>query len=159
MSIFAHIESGFALDVWPNATQDDYEARFKAMPDFGTWQIVEVPADTKHGAKVNGDGTYTNPASVVIPKTPRILSKTGFQDYAVSQLGGGVTGMGRFTDIMDATESSLSSTVRFAFARYQAADTFEKDKTAILTQIMAADSTVGHLTSAERTAILDNWPT
>jgi len=92
------------------------------------------------------------------PAVPRVLSKTAFQDYAISQLGGGVTGMGRFTEIMDATRDSAAGAVRFAFARYEAAITFEKENTATLTAIMAADSRTGHITGAERTAILDNWP-
>ena len=93
------------------------------------------------------------------PKTPRVLSKTAFQDYAISQLGGGLTGMGRFTEIMDATRDSTSGAVRFAFARYEAAQTFEKANTATLTAVMAADTgTPGHLTEAERTAIIENWP-
>lgn len=92
------------------------------------------------------------------PTTPRVLSKTGFQDYAVSQLGGGATGMARFTTIMDATRDSVDGAVRFAFARYEAAQTFEKDNTAALTAIMAADSQVGHITAEERTSIIDNWP-
>lgn len=85
----------------------------------------------------------------------RVLSKTAFQDYAVSQLGGGVTGMGRFTDIMDATADSPVSAVRFAYTRYEAAQTFEKSNVAALTQIMAANGT---MTAEERTAILENWP-
>jgi hypothetical protein len=48
--------------------------------------------------------------------------------------------------------------VRFAFARYEAAQTFEKDNTAALTAIMAADQQVGHITAEERTTIIDNWP-
>jgi hypothetical protein len=89
---------------------------------------------------------------------PRVLSKTSFQDYAISQLGGDVTGMRRFTEIMDATRDSTAGSVRFAFARYEAALTFEKENTAALTAIMAADSQTGHITSAERAAILDSWP-
>lgn len=92
------------------------------------------------------------------PAAPRVLSKTAFQDYAVSQLGGIPTGMGRFTEIMDATRDSTSPAVRFAFARYEAAITFEKANTAALTAIMAADSQSGHITDDERTAIVDNWP-
>lgn len=92
------------------------------------------------------------------PKSPRILSKTAFQDYAITQLGNGLTGMARFTTIMDATRDSTNAAVRFAFARYEAAQTFEKENTATLTAVMAADSTTGHLTDAERAAILDNWP-
>lgn len=109
----------------------------------------------------NLDGTLneelSTPAANIIPQ-PRILSKTAFQNYAVTQLGGGLMGMGRFTEIMDATKNSASGAVRFAFARYEAANTFEKENTSQLTAVMAADSTEGHLTEQERTAILDNWP-
>lgn len=93
------------------------------------------------------------------PAVPRVLSKTAFMDHAVSKLGGGATGMARFTAIMDATRDSAAGAVKFAYARYEAAQTFEKANTAALTQIMAADSQSGHLTTDERTAILDNWPT
>lgn len=90
--------------------------------------------------------------------SPRILSKTAFQDHAVAQLGGGLTGMARFTEIMDSTRDSQSGAVRFAYARYQAALTLEKENTASLTAVMAADTQTGHLTTDERAAILDNWP-
>ena len=106
----------------------------------------------------NPDGSYTTFGEANLPQ-PVLLSKTAFQDYAVSQLGGGTIGMGRFTDIMDATAASTSSIVRFAFARYTAAVTFEKINTAALTTIMAADTTTNHLTTDEQTAILSNWPT
>lgn len=92
------------------------------------------------------------------PTAPRVLSKTAFQDYAVSQLGGGLTGMARFTEIMDATRDSSSGAVRFAFARYEAAQTFEKGNADTLTSVMAADTTPGHLTEAEQSAIIRNWP-
>jgi len=93
-----------------------------------------------------------------VTTTPRILSKTAFQDYAITQLGGGLTGMARFTEIMDATRDSSSAAVRFAFARYEAALTFEKENTSTLTAVMAADSQPGHITAEERTAIIENWP-
>jgi uncharacterized membrane protein YebE (DUF533 family) len=105
------------------------------------------------------DGTVTTETIDVPDAAPRVLSKTAFQDYAVSQLGGGATGMARFTTIMDATRDSVNGAVRFAFARYEAAQTFEKDNTAVLTAIMAADSQVGHITAEERTTIITNWPT
>ena len=90
---------------------------------------------------------------------PRVLSKTAFQDYVVSQLGGGETGMARFSEVMDATRDSSSGAVRFAYARYQAAQSFEKANTATLTKVMSDDLYPGHLTTAERDDILDNWPT
>lgn len=87
---------------------------------------------------------------------PAVLSKTAFQDYAVSQLGGGATGMARFVTVMDATKVSESAAVRFAFARYEAASVFEKSNTALLTTVMVNG---GCMTPAERTDLIDNWPT
>lgn len=93
-----------------------------------------------------------------VSTAPQVLSKTAFQDYAISQLGGGLAGMGRFTEIMDATRDSASGAVRFAFARYEAAQTFEKGNTDLLTSVMAADTTPGHLTPTEQLTIISNWP-
>lgn len=90
------------------------------------------------------------------PARPRLLTKTQFQDYAVSKLGGIPNGMSRFTEIMDATRDSASGAVRFCFARYEAAATFEKENTAQLTQIMVNGGTMD---GGERTDIIDGWPT
>ena len=89
------------------------------------------------------------------PTSPRVLFKTAFQDYAVSQLGGSVTGMGRFIEIMDATRDSVSAAARFAYARYEAANTFEKSNVELLTGVMEQ---AGAMLPDERTAIVDNWP-
>lgn len=91
----------------------------------------------------------------IVETFPRILSKTAFQDHAVSQLGGGVTGMARFTEIMDATAAHSNGAVRFAFARYEAALTFEKSNVSSLTSLLVSS---GVMTANERTEILDNWP-
>ena len=132
---------------WPEGywTNDPVTFCEKMFPDTTGWEQVADDA---------GDVPVPTPAP-----QPKLLTKTAFQDYAISQLGGGVTGMGRFTDIMDATAASASSAVRFAFARYTAADTFEKTQTGVLTGIMAADTQAGHITADERAAILNNWPT
>lgn len=130
--------------------------------DRQTGEVLEgAPQDgdfvritTAAGAVIEQEYTAETPYQA----RPLVLSKTAFQDYAISRLGGGLAGMARFTEIMDATRDSSSGAVRFAFARYEAAQTFEKENTALLTAVMAADSTGGHITEAERTAILDNWP-
>lgn len=132
------------------------------FPNEGTPQVI--PGDPADGDLVRvtfGKSVAYQRYTAPVPPTPTpiILTKTAFQDYAVSQLGGGLTGMARFTAIMDATRDSASGSVRFAFARYEAADRFEKTNTETLTAVMAADNTTGHLTDAERTAILNNWPT
>jgi hypothetical protein len=136
--------------------------KVSCFPNEGTPEVIEGDPQQGDIVRITTDGAeiyerYTPPQNSA--STPRVLSKTAFQDHAVSQLGGGATGMARFTEIMDATRNSESGAVRFAFARYEAAQTFEKTNTATLTAIMAADtSTAGHITSEERDAILENWP-
>lgn len=115
-----------------------------------------IPGEIQRGDVVRIDGLecrWFPPEEM--PKRPLVLSKTAFQDYAVSQLGGGIIGMARFTAIMDATAVHADGAVRFAYARYHAAERFEKENTALLTQIMAGNGT---MTAEERSAILDNWP-
>lgn len=137
--------------------------KVSCFPNDGTPEVIEgspvlgdiVRITTTTGAVIYE--TYTPPPTPG-PRPPSVLSKTAFQDYAVTQLGGGLTGMGRFTEIMDATKNSSAGAVRFAYSRYEAANTFEKENTSQLTAVMAADNTEGHLTEQERTAILDNWP-
>ena len=106
------------------------------------------PADPRFGTTVEID--HPDP-----PTVPQILSKTAFQDYAVSQLGAGTTGMARFQAIMDAAEVA-SGAVKFCFSRYEAANTFAKDQVDAFTQIMVA-ATI--MSATERSNVLTNWPT
>lgn len=153
MTTWAQIVNGVARDIVGGDEEGPHIAA-GYNPNGVAWTIV--PDGTLSGATSNGDGTFTNPTPIAAE--PRILTKTAFQDYVVSQLGGSTAGMARFTAIMDATQNSASGAVRFAYARYEAALTFEKSNTASLTAIMAADTQTGHITSDERSAILNNWP-
>lgn len=127
--------------------------------------VAGTPTDGDPVRITTGSGavvyqTYTAPGSISAPLT---LSKTAFQDHAVACLmsvnsSTQAQAMARFTAIMEATKTSSDGAVKFAFSRYEAAQTFEKTNTAALTALMAADSTTGHLTTDERTAILDGWP-
>lgn len=131
--------------------------KVSCFPHEGTPVVLDGPI--VDGDLVRVGTTYFRYKAPRDPQpVPLVLSKTAFQDYAVSQLGNGLTGMARFTTIMDATRDSTNAAVRFAFARYEAAQTFEKENTSTLTAVMAADSTTGHLTDAERDAIIGNWP-
>lgn len=157
MKLFAKIDGGKVINIQLAGDVAAYQALY---PQFDTksWVIKTVPDGTLAGATDNNDGSFSNPpeppASVGPPK---ILSKTAFQDLAISALNGGTVGMARFTVIMDATRDSIDPVVRFCFSRYEAAITFEKTNVASLTAIMANDTTNGHLTADERTAILTAW--
>jgi hypothetical protein len=103
---------------------------------------------------IRDDGQVIETITVPDP-APLILSKTGFQDLAWAHLGAGTTGMARFNVIMTACKGG-DDVLQAVYDRYQAAQTFEKAKVDAFTQIMVAASV---MTSGERTAILDNWPT
>jgi len=95
---------------------------------------------------------------------PTLLSKTAFMDHVVAQfvaVNGGDIGDGyeRFDEVMEAARTSAQGKVRAAYKRYDAASTFSKDTTAALTQWMVDSADTGRLTTTERTAVLDNWPT
>lgn len=84
MTTYAHIETGQALDPWENDSQDEYLARFSGV-DTDAWTVVSVPVGTKHGAKANGDGTYTNPSISPPPASFRSIDKAQFQSlYAAN---------------------------------------------------------------------------
>lgn len=109
------------------------------------------------------DGANYN-APVAVTPAPRPLSKTAFMDHCVAQfiaVNGGDIGDGyeRFDEVMEAARTSTQGKVRAAYKRYDAADTFSKDTTDVLTQWMVDSTDTGKLTSTERTAVLDNWPT
>ena len=77
--LFAHIETGYALDVQENVTAEDYLARFTSDVSE-LWTVSAVPTGTQSGAKSNGDGTYTNPDPPPNP-APKFaaLDKSAFQ--------------------------------------------------------------------------------
>lgn len=67
MSLFAHVETGAALDPQENKTADEYLKRY-AGELTKQWVVKQVPDGTVHGAKDNGDGTYTNPQPAPTPE-------------------------------------------------------------------------------------------
>jgi len=127
---------------------------------LGVTGFTQVPDEVESGDIVVGENGYEKPkpGNAERPKAPIIMSKTAFQDYAISQLGGGTDGMARFTQIMEATRDSATPSARFAWARYEAALTFEKTNVGALTQVMVSTDGNGQITAEERTAILQNWP-
>jgi hypothetical protein len=53
---YARIIGGYAIDVHEASSIAELEKR------LGVTGFVQVPSTTQHGAKDNGDGTFTNPA-------------------------------------------------------------------------------------------------
>lgn len=168
MTTYAHTETGFALDPWPNDTQPEYEARFAGI-DKSQWHIVSVPDGTRQGAKDNGDGTYTNPSVPSHTPQPSALSGKEFFEYAVAVLmtvnsANKAASMLRYGQIIAAMLAKAATDPMTAIAEtsYRAALagghlTFADAE--ILIPALEANGAASTITSAEATAILANWPT
>jgi len=85
---------------------------------------------------------------------PKVLSKTDFRAFAVTQLGGSTIGMARFQDIMDAAQAS-SGAVKFCFTQYQDASAVVHADLTLFLGIMLGASII---TQQERDGVLNNWP-
>lgn len=123
-------------------------------------QIIERPAPL--AGEVDVTGTSVGPGwlydgqDFTAPDTSKPLTKTQFMDHAVAQLGG----IAEFQTLMeacqDSTDATYGPTLRYAYSRYDAAEVLSKDKVGELSSVMVA---AGLLTSQDRAAVLDNWPT
>jgi hypothetical protein len=89
MALYAHIETGRALNVIEAASQAEYEARFTAEARAG-WSVVTVPNGTQDNAVSNGNGTYANPTTASPQAVPRALTRLQFVRLCKS--AGGMTG-------------------------------------------------------------------
>lgn len=88
------------------------------------------------------------------PRPPATLEKTDFRAYAVSQLGGGLTGMARFQDIMDAAQTATGA-VKFCFTQYEDAKTVVLPELIIFLGIMRSANII---TQQEHDDVINNWP-
>ena len=127
--------------------------RVSNFPNEG--EVTVLPGDPQEGDVVRTVGTQDY---------RRHYADVPAMDHAVAQLmtvnsSTQKDALGRFTAVMEAAKNSTDAAVRFAYARYEAADIFEKTNTDTLTSFMVSDTTSGHLEANERTAVLDNWPT
>jgi len=164
MATFAHIETGAALDPIERDTADAYRALF-ASSVTQSWTVSEVPAGTQHGAKPNGDGTYTNPANPQ-PQADVVFDKADFKEYCYGVLGAMAlpngtaqqkleAGLARFGEIIMAADASTNPSVFAAFDQYSDATSYRKDRVSLFLSVLVNASIV---TAQEYTAVTDNWP-
>ncbi len=79
MTTFAHTETGQALDPRiEKSKQDYYDKSSELVRD--DWIIIQVPDGTQHGAKDNGDGTFSNPAPPPKPQPAPVTTKQQILD-------------------------------------------------------------------------------
>lgn len=160
MTTYARIQSGFAVDVQIAATATELAARFH--PEwFAANPFTVVPDGTLHGARDNGNGTFTNPLPPPVVAIPLTVSKTAFMDVCQTAFGGGATGRQRFGAIIRACGASNDDEVRFVYERFQGAQTFDKQVVLQLMTLLISKGTAlitPAVNVAERTAIDTNWP-
>ena len=151
MTTFARLVRGIALDCRVQASATELAACFH--PDWlAANPFTVVPDGTLHGAKDNGNGTFTNPVPPPVPVTPVIMTDKQFRKYAAQKLGGAAA-----VGLIDiAAEASANGDVRFAYRAWTKAQTFEKDEVESLTAVLVAGNC---MTNAQRNAIIGtNWP-
>lgn|GEM_PF-1830406 len=155
MTTFARIESGIAFDPVVAASAEAAKAIFGPIAD--AWVFTLVPDGTKHGARDNGDGTFTNPIPRAVEPTYSSLSKVQFQDLCVVQLGGDATGRARYVSVMNQIKASTNPDTAFSYERYLAANALERDDVAVFLTLLVADPQ-NDLTEQEKDLIIASWP-
>lgn len=151
--MYAKIIDGVANNPVPAETREEVAKYFNAewlSRQGGVEAWKEVPNGTQHGAKDNGDGTFTNPPG---PKTiPITMTDKQFRQHVQKKLGAGVYGKA----FKDASQSN-DGAVLDAYAAWSKATTYDKAEVAAFTDALV---TAGILTSQQRALLVGNgnWP-
>lgn len=87
MTTFARIVDGYALDCHVAASAAELAARFH--PEWlARNPFIVVPDGTLHGAKDNGNGTFSNPpAPVSFPAAALDKTAAEFESWAIARVG------------------------------------------------------------------------
>ena len=156
MTTFARLVNGFALDCRVHASATEMAACFH--PDWlAANPFVVVPDGTMHGAKDNGNGTFSNPIVAPPPVVDLLLARSDLIDHLITQLGGAA----RFGAVIAAAKTATDGTVAAYYEKYSAngAPTTKAQAQTVFTAIRAAGLPAGsQVTVAEITAIVTNWP-
>lgn len=155
MTTFARIVGGVAIDCRVHATATELAACFHAEW-LAANPFIVVPDGTVHGARDNGNGTFSNPAIPAPVLVDLVPSRSDFIDHCITQFGG----VARFGAIMAAAKVSADGTVAAYYEKYTSIVVVTKAQaqaffTAVRTAALPAGAVV---TVAEITAIVANWP-
>lgn len=146
MTTFAHIETGQVLDPQVNNTPQDYLARYSSAVTIG-WNVVKVPDGTTHNASINGDGTYTNPVSLMASK-PTWLTQIDF--ITLCQTAGGMTDAQLVTCRGDATFAAM-------WIKFNAAAAINRDDARVQAGLAGLEQ-VGYINKGGAAAVIAAWP-
>lgn len=160
MTTYARIVAGFALDCQTAASVAELAARFH--PEWlANNPFSVVPDGTIHGAKDNGNGTFTNPPLPQPPQpSPMHLSRQELRDYLVTQFGGNSAGRIKVGTILNAFRTSSDGQVAFYWDDFDSRTSYGRtEMVQLLTFLRGKDiGGVGYITVAEINAVNANWP-
>ena len=156
MTTFARIVNGVALDVHVCDTLNDLIKRFHPQwfANHGPFSIV--PDGTLHGAKDNGDGTFTNIAVPAPEKHNLVLTRKALRAHIVKSLGDYPAASARLQSYLDDAAADVGTTTasknrRYALETLRQDDSYTKSETS---QLMSALQ----FTAGDKNAVLSNWP-
>lgn len=154
MNTYARVIDGIVLDPVLAISTAEALNFFPYAPD--DWVFQEVPEGTMHGAKDNGDGTFTNPEPPT-QITYQTMEKIDFMDHVYACLGGGLDGIAAFGAILMEARASTDPMVVAAMERYASANTFNRDESSVFLDILVAASDVT-FSQAQKDKIIADWP-
>lgn len=155
MTTYARISGGFALDCQVATSLDDLKSRFH--PEWlAAHPFVVVPDGTIHGAKDNGNGTFTNPPPPTPPTIDVELTRKDFRNHIVTALGGVGPGSAVLQGYLDVANASTATTqsarnMRLALEIFRNENSFTKTDAQ---QLMNAIQ----FTASDQTQALNTWP-
>ena len=155
MTTYARIVNGVALDCRVQASASELVACFH--PDWLTAHpFVVVPDGTLHGAKDNGNGTFTNPPPPAPITVDSTLDRRTLRSHVVTVLGGAGSGSAKLQNYIDTANTNTATTqtaqnMRLALDTYRNENLFTKTDAQ---QLMSALQ----FASGDSAAVLAAWP-
>lgn len=153
MTTYARLVGGVALDCQVAGSTTELAARFHPA-----WladnSFTVVPDGTTHGAKDNGNGTFTNPTGSPPTVQARVLPWADLTAYLIGLLGGGTAGRAALGTIIKTCQASSAGADNYFSAYLQSNTSFAK---ADFISVLADVSTV-IIPNGQKTAVANNWP-
>ena len=155
MTTYARLVNGHALDCQTAASATELAARFHP-----SWLAANpftvVPDGTVHGARDNGNGTFTNPAPPAPVTADAILQRKEARMHVINALGGSGPGsalLQYYLDIADANTATTAAARNMRLAR----DVIRNDMSFSKQE---ADSllTALQFAASDRLAVINTWP-
>ncbi len=154
MTTFARLADGYALDCQHADTATQLAARFH--PDWlAAHPFIQVPDGTLHGARDNGNGTFTNPIVVPPPLPDAVLSRQQLRKHIVKVFGDNGAAAAKLQAYRDGALAEVGTTDAAKRRRLalivEREDTFTKDEADEL-------MTLFQFVAQDKADVLAAWP-